>query len=516
MEFFFALLFLILYYLRPQDWVPGLSGFEIIKPLVAAWLLALVAARSRPSPLPGFARTPHDWAMFAYLGYIVVYGGGSIMGVLPLLAFYVLTVQSVNTWERLRRYLTVWTGLLFGLALLGVLSTVGIDPTGAQKIWYSQIGRLSLGTYMHNNPNALAHSIVAAIPAGYVLYFWKGTVTSRTVVFPLLAATVFYCAWLTQSKGGYLVGAILLVIALILGRPRWLQAIAVAGALTVGVSALSFLPRMSEMNDLRSDEGVQGRLLAWEMARTVTKNKATGEGWRQFLAMISWRVGNRTLIIPKATHSSYVQVAADLGRYGLFLYFAALWCALHSTLFFRTSDPLQERCRRVLLLYLFGNLVSGWMINREYHTEYFLIIAAAAAMHRLRKAEEAEEAALATTASESPEMAAAGAAGGAGETFREPAIAEKNVDSNFNGPGHKFGTTVHAPESRPTAPIDEATRAERKPVAVLGEKPAFIPPGFFPAKIKALWNRFGLLDLATSFAMTWLTFWTWDYILKNI
>lgn len=497
MEFFFSLLFLAIYYLRPHDWVPGLSGFEIVKPLVGAWLLTLVAARSRPSPLPGFARTPHDWAMLAYLGYILFYGGGSIMGVLPFLAYYALTVQSVNSWERLRRYLGVWTVLLFVLALFGVLSTIGIDPTGAQKLLYTQMGRLSLGTYMHNNPNALAHSIVVAIPAGYVLYFWKGTPMARTAGFPLIAATVFYCAWLTQSKGGYLVGAILLVIALILGKPRWLQAIAVAGALTVGVSALSFLPRMSEMNNLRADEGVQGRLLAWEMARTVTKNKATGEGWRQFLAMIPWREGNRTLIIPKATHSSYVQVAADLGRYGLFFYFAALWCALHSTLFFRTNDPLQERCRRVLLLFLFGNLISGWMINREYHTEYFLIIAASAAMHRLRKADEAALAATGTATAESgstgpeaPDSSAPPAATGIG-----PAEAPASVT---------LPTTASAASA--TASVDPPSN----------EKPAFVPELRFPEKIKALWNRFGVFDLATSFAMTWLTFWTWDYILKNL
>ena len=479
MEFFFAILFLVLYYLRPQDWVPGMAGLEIVRPLVAFWILALVAGRSRPSPLPGFARTPHDWAMFAYLGYILFFGGGSIMGLLPFLAFYALTVQSVNSWDRLSRYLVVWNGLLFGLALLGVLSTVGIDLTGAQDLRYTQMGRLSLGTWLHNNPNALAHSIVAALPASYVLFFWKGSLTGRSVVFPLFAAVVFYCAWLTQSKGGYVVGAALLVIALILGRPRWFQVIAVAATLTVGVSALSFLPRMSEMGNLRADEGVQGRLLAWEMAKTVADTKANGEGWRKFHAMIPWREGNRTLIVPKATHSSYVQVAADLGRYGLFLYFAALWCALHTVLFFKSADTGQERCRRVLLIFLFGNIVSGWMINREYHTEYFLLIAATAALHRLRKADELEALAKA----ESPALAAEGP---------PVSAAPKSADL----------------VRRSLGTIKEAWRPR--------ETPAFKPAPVSPLSRKPLWNRFGLFDFATSFALTWLTLVMWDYILKNL
>jgi hypothetical protein len=479
MEFFFAILFLVLYYIRPQDWVPGMSGVEIVRPLVAFWILALAAGQSRPSPLPGFARTPHDWAMFAYLGYILFFGGGSIMGLLPFLAFYVLTVQSVNSWDRLRRYLVVWNGLLFGLALLGVLSTVGIDPTGAQSVWYTQIGRLSLGTWMHNNPNALAHSIAAALPASYILFFWKGSLTGRTVVFPFFAAVVFYCAWLTQSKGGYVVAAALIVIALILGRPRWLQIIAVAATLTVGVSALSFLPRMSEMGNLRADEGVQGRLLAWEMAKTVADTKANGEGWKKFHAMIPWREGNRVLIVPKATHSSYVQVAADLGRYGLFLYFAALWCALHTVLYFKSADTGQERCRRVLLIFLFGNIISGWMINREYYTEYFLLIAATAALHRLRKADELAALAKEESPDITPEVTPVSAG-------------QKSTDFVL----------------RTIGPIKEAWRPR--------ERPAFELAPLSPLSRKPLWNRFGLFDLASSFTLTWLTFLTWDYILKNL
>lgn len=476
MEYFFALLFIALYYIRPQDWVPGMAGVEIIRPIVALWLFALVVARSRPSPLPGLVRTPHDWLVYAYLGYIVVFGGGSIMGTLPFFAFYTLTVQSVNTWPRLHRYLTIWTILLLALAVLGVLSTVGIDPTGAQENRNTQVGRLALGTWMHNNPNALGHSIVVVIPGAFLLYFWKGSATGRFLVFPLMAALTFYCAWMTQSKGAYVVGGVLVVLAFILGKPKWLQIATVSAALVVGVSALSFLPRMSDMNNLRGDEGVQGRLLAWEMARTAEKNHPTGVGWKQFIAMISWKEGSRTLIIPKATHSSYVQVGADLGRYGLFLYLAGLWCALHTLMASKSTDTDQERCRRLLLVFVIANVISGWMINRQYHTEYFLLIAATAALHRLKKAEE-----LAGLPVGTPEAEETGPAN------PDPALLAREALQK----------------------VKQAWQAR--------EPRAFRPPSAEPlTTAKPLWNRFGFLDIVTCVCLTWFTFWTWDYVLKNL
>lgn len=475
MEFFFAIVFLLVYYLRPQDWVPGMAGVEMVRPIIALWLASILMGRARPSPLPGLMRTPHDWVLACYLAYIVFFGGASIMEVVPMLAFYAMTVQSLSTWPRLLKYLRYWTVALFVIAALGVLSFYGFDPTKAQENEFTQLGRLAIGTWLHNNPNALGHSIIVVIPAALVLFFWKSTFIRRFLIFPVLAGTAFYCAWLTQSKGSYLVGAAVLVVALIQGRPRWLQVIALAATLVVGVSALSFLPRMADMNNLRADEGVQGRLLAWEIAKSTEERNNTGIGWREFIAYIPWEEGNKTIIVPKGTHSSYIQVAADLGRYGLFLYLAGLWCAFHTLFVFKTGNLDQERCRRILLIFLLANLISGWMINRQYHTEYFLLIAATAALHRLRKGEEVSQPAAETSMADS-----------------------KPIES---GRGLR-------PEMIPRM-VEKAWKQRESPAFSAGKARAL-------EKLKPLWNRFGFVDFGFSVAATWLTFRTWDYVLKNL
>jgi hypothetical protein len=111
------------------------------------------------------------------------------------------------------------------------------------------------------------------------------------------------------------------------------------------------------------------------------------------------------------------------------------------------------------------------MINRQYHTEYFLLIAASAALHRLKKAEESV-----TVGDGSP-----------------------------------------APTDTPPGAVRRPPRPEPaggglEPVPV----PAFVPARPAPPINKPFWNRFGILDFATCIGLTWLTFRTWDYVLKNL
>src|SRR5690606_320899 len=117
--------------------------------------------------------------------------------------------------------------------------------------------------------------------------------------------------------------------------------LALAAAGTVGISALSFLPRMSGMSNLSSNEGVQGRLMAWEVAKTVFDSSPTGVGWKQFVPWVSWE--GETFV--KATHSSYVQIGADLGMYGLFLYVAGLWLSLRGLIFTAPRLTRSDRIR---------------------------------------------------------------------------------------------------------------------------------------------------------------------------
>ncbi len=199
----------------------------------------------------------------------------------------------------------------------------------------------------------------------------------RLQAIPLLLVAA-YCIYCAESRGAFVAGIILVAFALVLGRGPIFQVFVSLLLVSSATALLSNLPRMNE--DLRSDEGVQGRVMAWEIARTASRREFTGEGWKEFQAYISYEGKS----VKKATHSCYVRVAADLGYPGLFLYLAILWCSLKSAYTFRGESTELDRIRWSVMVITAGYILSGWMIDRSYYVEYFLIAAVSGAMHRLR------------------------------------------------------------------------------------------------------------------------------------
>lgn len=463
MDFRLSLFFLFLYFIRPQDWVQAFIGANVVKPLMVAWIVALMSRRES-SPMAGLLTTPHDWLIMIYFSYVVWNAPESqatFSAFLPLIVFYVLTVQSLTEWDRVLGYLRFWNWMLLGIAAIAVASRYGMDLTGAVDMTEQNFGRLAIGTWLCDNPNALAHTVVLAIPLSYYLFFWKKSLAGF-VGFALSSILAGACIFYTESKGAFLVGGGLVVLIYVIGRPLLVKIFVIATAAILGVSALSFLPRMEKMGDLRSDEGVQGRLMAWEMARNVTQTTNTGVGWRQFIAMITWQ--GETL--KKATHSSYVQIGADLGVYGIFLFVGGLWASGHSLLVAQRltrEHPDRERCRRMALIMLLAYAFSSWMINREYHTEYFLLIAIAASIHRLCKAEDAE--------------------------IRESLTDEASLSMVLE-------TRVKEDSGLPVLTVSAAEDD------ALNKRP--------------LWNSFGLADLAACAGLTWAVLAIWDYVLSEL
>jgi hypothetical protein len=475
----FSLLFLILYFIRPQDLIPGLAGFNIIRPVMLIWFLALSGERSR-SPLNGWLRTPTDWAvliLYVYIAWNAPSEAGAKMGMFSLIVFYYLTTQALSSRERVLGYLRLWNWLLLILAAFGALQVLGLDLTNGKELTDFFVGRLALGTWITDNPNALGHTVVVALPLSYSLYFWRGSPTGRLVIFPLCVALAGWCVWETGSKGAFIVGGVLTMLLFVVGRPRWMQILVVAASLTIGVGALSFLPRMEKMGNLRSDDGVQGRLLAWEKAEMAMRLNPSGVGWRQFVALVDWQEGTYWHYAdPKSTHSSYVQIGADLGKYGLAVWLLVLWTALRSTLFYKSANDDEERCRRAIMLMVIAYMVSGWMINREYHTEYYLLVALAAALHRLNVARNAQPTQTLEVKPEDQETPA---------PISRPAIAGLQWAPQTGDPGLWL-------ESVPNAPAANGIPTRR------------------------VWNRITWLDISAAVAMTWAVIEIWNYVLKNL
>ena len=328
-------------------------------------------------------QSPSDYLVIMYLVWIVWTTGdyaSTVKSMVPFAGFYFATAVGLNSMRGLTVFLNCWVVGLVTVTVFAISTDLGFElAAGSVNLTESFFGRLALNTWIYNNPNSLGHGVVVLLPFAYVWCIWK-----RTMVFRISGLLVIvlasYCVYLTQSKGAYLCGAAALTVILLFRRPRYVQIFLLAVIFTAGIGALKLLPRMENLS--AKEDGIEGRLMIWQLAYNAMVSTFSGEGWKQFEA---WIDTEQYGLIKKATHGSYVNVGADLGYPGLFLFVGILYACFRTVWQARPSEDDLEarRIQKALLTLVSAYSASAWMIDRAYHTDYFFIAGACAAYHRL-------------------------------------------------------------------------------------------------------------------------------------
>ncbi|WP_395752826.1 O-antigen ligase family protein [Prosthecobacter sp.] len=351
-------------------------------------LLAFFGIWRRPQgfKIKDCLKSPSDYLVLAYLGWIIWTTGDYVSttkAMIPFAGFYFATALSLSSLKKMGTFLNCWVVGLIVVAIFGISTELGFElAPGSSRLTESFFGRLALNTWIYNNPNALGHGVVILLPLGYYWFVWKRGLTLRVLGFAGISAGA-YCVYLTQSKGAYLCGAAAAAVGLLFKKARYVQVFLLSVMLTAGIGALKLLPRMESLS--AKEDGIEGRLMIWQLAYNAMQGTFSGEGWKRFEA---WIETEQYGLIKKATHGSYVNVGADLGYPGLFLFVGILYACFRTVLQARPSeDDLEgQRIQKALLTLVSGYAASAWMIDRAYHTDYFFIAGACAAYHRLMTA----------------------------------------------------------------------------------------------------------------------------------
>ncbi|MEI9896297.1 MAG: hypothetical protein WDN28_21145 [Chthoniobacter sp.] len=130
MDLVTVILFLILYYLRPQEWSGLFSTIHFVQIVMLAGVATLFARERGFRPRDMF-RTPHDWAVLAFWLWLVlsaVHPWDTFKENANLFIFYVVIVQALSTVPRLKIFAGWWTVLIVVVALLALASEWGFDP----------------------------------------------------------------------------------------------------------------------------------------------------------------------------------------------------------------------------------------------------------------------------------------------------------------------------------------------------------------------------------------------------
>ncbi len=302
-------LFSIVYFVRPEDWIPGAV---ILHLAMVAGVLALVSF-----VFGLFAHklrlTRQTWVLFALYAQLCLsipfstWKGGSFNKVIvdfsKNVLIMLLITQTVNTFSRLRRLLFIQTATIACVLLVSAFLRAGGTATGRT------VGALH---GMFDNPNDLAASINMAIPFAIAFFLVTQNPFKRLAWLGALGV-MGYSLVTTYSRGGFLTMLAMMVCCtfLLLKRNRGLVLFLLMVGLLCAIG-LGYRGRYAErMRSIVSPELDQTRsydsrvkLLVRSLS-LIVEHPLVGVGPGQFAQEggLHWQVA----------HNSYTEIAAEAG-----------------------------------------------------------------------------------------------------------------------------------------------------------------------------------------------------------
>jgi putative inorganic carbon (HCO3(-)) transporter len=396
------LAFMLVYFLRPEDWIPQLSTFPFAK---ITGLLAVVAlAFSLPEIRQ---RLPREIFYFALLiGQLflaavlspVWRGGGIAIATSLLKAFIVIVVMilAVNSAQRLK-----W--LLFTQAASAAVMT-------AANLWQSRsvLGRLEgIQGGNYGDPNDLALSLVISLPLAMALFFSARRPIEK-MLWMAAALEMTLAILLTGSRGGFLAflvtaGACVWGFGIRGGRGYLVGVAAIVGGvmlLTVGGTVFG---RLAGTFDSTNDTAAayasseERQQLFWRSVEVTKEHPLFGVGPGNF-AQVSgiWHVA----------HNAFTQVSAEGGIPALFLYVLILWRGFANV---RAAKRLARKRRetalfgKALFASLAGYVVGSTFLSVPYAFFPYFLVGYTMALDSIANGLNAQSRTAEETASAAPE-----------------------------------------------------------------------------------------------------------------
>jgi O-antigen ligase len=324
--------FTALLFFRPQDTLPVLAPWHLPE-LVAIGALIAMAAHRLGRNLPLVVMTPEILGVAAMCLIMVltipfsVWPGGALNTLtevyFKVVLVFILMINSVRN-VRALRWLTWLIVFAMGyVALRGVIDfATGNNLVKGERLHGSISGLMG-------NPNDLAMNMVTFLPLALMIAITKRPTLHRGVaafIAALMAATVLF----TKSRAGLLGMGAMLVVLVLEGR-KIRPGLGVA-ALVAMFAATPFMPswfwvRLASITDSSQDESGSRQArkdLMREGWQTFLEHPLTGVGAGQFKnynppdRLEPWR----------ETHNVLLQIAAELGIFGLLAFLLLVWQAV--------------------------------------------------------------------------------------------------------------------------------------------------------------------------------------------
>jgi putative inorganic carbon (HCO3(-)) transporter len=309
--FVYMLVYLFLLYIRPQEFIPALTGIPILPLflLPATVLWAQEPKKDYQSPQFGLLLTLYFLMVWSLLKGGYFEEGFTVIGeFFPVVLLFYMLASGVNTLQRLRAVFVLIGIVMIVIAIHCIDESInGVGWTGAKPM----LGRVIYLGFL-SDPNDLSMALLMAGPM--VLYTALRSGWFMRIVWLAGLGAMFYTIVLCNSRGAILaLGAMAMHFSI--KRFGLVRSLAVAPVL-LGPLILFGPSRMSDMS--AKEESAEGRVRAWEQGFLMFySNPLFGVGKGRFLQYH-----------PITAHNSYMLTLAELGSIGFVVWLSNIMISM--------------------------------------------------------------------------------------------------------------------------------------------------------------------------------------------
>lgn len=383
-SFFFALVYLVAEYMRPQAMYDSIAWVPFGQLAVLGLLTAVILegrARLNGNRLNGLLIAYLAWFAVAYFDAV-----RQELALQPLIDFskwvviYFLLINTINSRAKLYFFLLAFLLLNFKYAQYATRIWVAAgfysDPRGLNAGG-------GIGSSFFQNPNDFGIAMSTVLGLAYAMITgdksrWLGFV--RAQWFHFFNAGMILIAIVASSSRGAALGAAAVAVGIWAKSNRKLAGLIALSALAVTVVAI--IPddnweRFRSMGNERDGSG-QSRLALWSAGiRMALENPLTGVGPNNFVFVNTQFYMSVYTVVQ---HNVFIQAASELGFPGLVLFLLMVVTAFRNHKETRRileerkiNDPFLKAMSHGLDLCLFAFCVNGFFITVLYYPFVWMI-----------------------------------------------------------------------------------------------------------------------------------------------
>lgn len=260
-----------------------------------------------------------------------------------------------------QQFVILFLCMAASICYIGYIAIEDIAINGDKSIYIDQRSGRWQGLGYYKNSNEFGQLMITTIPFLIAILLVSKNILLKLFTFSMMALMVFImikCA----SRTVIITLALMIIGSFMLrGKGRLFKKMAIGGGIAgLMLVSLSFMPghiqeRMGTVLDANEDASFQGRtrswgygldMLSWYPLTGVGKNQ-----WQEYHGL--------------APHNSYIQIMAELGIFGIWIFLWLLMRSYSQTLIIfsnQSNSPPEESLNEV-----FSDTLNNTAANQDYH-----------------------------------------------------------------------------------------------------------------------------------------------------